>query len=184
MKYASLLSVALSALLLAGCSSTPTRVDTGTIRATTFSFVSPGDRNAPPFVDERESVHVLLQHLISGNLGSKGLNHVASGGDVIVAYLVIIGNNASTEAIDTYFGHGRDVTALHDKAQDAYSSSKNPNYFEAGTLLVDIIDAKTYKLLKRSYVVRPLLRDATLEVRSERIQEAVNEVLSDVRIAR
>ena len=100
-----------------------------------------------------------------------------------VAYLVIVGNNASTESINTYFGYGRGATALHDKAQDAYTSSKNPNYFEAGTLLIDIIDAKTYKLLKRSYVVRPLLRNPTAEVRAERIQEAVDEALQDVRIA-
>ena len=54
----------------------------------------------------------------------------------------------------------------------------------AGTLLVDIIDAKTYKLLKRSYVARPLLRNPSAEVRAERIQEAVDAVLKDVRIAR
>jgi hypothetical protein len=108
---------------------------------------------------------------------------VASGGDVVVAYLVIIGNNASTEAVSTYYGYGRDLAALHDKAQDAYAGSKNPNYFEAGTLLIDIIDAKTYKLLKRSYVTRPLLRNPTAEVQAERIQEAVDAVLSNVRIA-
>jgi hypothetical protein len=108
---------------------------------------------------------------------------VASGGDVIVAYLVIIGNNASTEAISTYFGYGRDASGLHDKAQDAYAGSKNPNYFEAGTLLIDIIDAKTYKLLKRSYVTRPLLRNPTAEVQAFRFQEAVDEALWDVRIA-
>ena len=44
-----------------------------------------------------------------------------------MAYLVILGNNASTESINTYFGYGRDAEALHDKAQDAYTSSKNPN---------------------------------------------------------
>jgi DNA polymerase III epsilon subunit-like protein len=108
---------------------------------------------------------------------------VASGGDVIVAYLAIIGNNASTEAISTYFGYDRDTAALHDKAQDAYAGSKNPNYFEAGTLLIDIIDAKTNKLLKRSYVTRPLLRNPTAEVQAFRFQEAVDEALWGVRIA-
>jgi hypothetical protein len=120
----------------------------------------------------------------SRNLADKGLTKVASGGDVIVAYLVIVGNNASPEAVNDYFGYGRDAAALEDKAQDAYSSSKNPNYFEAGTLLVDIVDAKTYKVLKRAYVVRPLLSNPTAEVRAERIQEAVDAVLKDLRIAR
>jgi hypothetical protein len=41
-----------------------------------------------------------------------------------------------------------------------------------------------YSLLKRSYIVRPLLRNPSAEVQAERIQEAVNAVLRDVRIAR
>ena len=184
MKYSFLLTLNLVALLVAGCSSTPTKVDTGPIPATSFSFVAGGTRTAPAFADSREQIHAMIQDSISRNLASKGLNRVASGGDVIVAYLVIVGNNASTEAISTYFGYGRDASTLHEKAQAAYNSSKNPNYFEAGTLLIDLIDAKTYKLLKRSYVVRPLLRDPSAEVRAGRIQEAVDAVLKDLRIAR
>jgi hypothetical protein len=184
MKYSFFVTVNLAALLVAGCSSTPTRVDKGPIRAASFSFIARGPRTEPAFADNREQIHGMIKESISRNLASKGLKKVASGGDVIVAYLVIVGNNASTEAIDTYFGYGRDASALEDKAQAAYTSNKNPNYFEAGTLLIDFIDAKTYKLLKRSYVSRPLLRNPSAEVRAERIQEAVDEALRDVRIAR
>ena len=73
---------------------------------------------------------------------------------------------------------------MHDKAQDAYSSQKTPNYFQAGTLLIDIIDAKTNKLLKRSYVARPILSNSSAEARAEHIQEAVDAVLSGVQIVR
>ena len=184
MKYASFVTLNLGVLLVAGCSSTPTKVDSGPIRAATFSFIAKTPSMSPEYADSREQIHTLIQDSISRNLAGKGLSKVPSGGDVVVAYLVIIGNNASTEAISTYFGYDRDAAALHDKAQDAYAGSKNPNYFEAGTLLIDIIDAKTYKLLKRSYVARPLLRDPSAEVRAERIQEAVDAVLKDVRIAR
>jgi hypothetical protein len=173
----------LAALLVAGCR-TPTHVDTGPIHAATFNFIAKTPSLAPEYADRREQVHALIQDSISRNLASKGLGKEAAGGDVIVAYLIIIGNNASTEAISTYFGYDRDTAALHNKAQDAYAGSKNPNYFEAGTLLVDFIDAKTYKLLKRSYVVRPLLRNPSAEVQAARIQEAVDMVLRNVRIAR
>jgi hypothetical protein len=182
MKYSFLVPVSLAALLAAGCSSTPTRVDHGPIHATTFSFIE-GVSTTPAFtVDRWQPIHALIQDSITRNLGDRGLIKAASGGDVIVAYLIIVGNNASTEAVNEYFGYGRDTDALHDKAQAAYTSSKDPNYFEAGTLLVDIIDAKTYKLLRRNYVVRPLLSDPTAEVRAERIQEAVDSVLHGVRI--
>jgi len=184
MKYSFFLTLNLAALLVAGCSSTPTQVDHGTIHAASFSFIARAETPAPGFADDRAPVHALIHDSISRNLASKGLTRVASGGDLIVAYLVIVGNNANTELINTYFGYGRDTSALSDKAQAAYNNSKNPNYFEAGTLLVDLIDAKTYKLLKRSYVVRPLLRNASAEVRAQRIQEAVDAVLKDVRIGR
>ena len=183
MKYSFVFTLNLAVLLIAGCSSTPTKVDSGPIRAASFSFIAKTPSMAPEYADSREQIHTLIQDSISRNLAGKGLSKVPSGGDVIVAYLVIVGNNGSTEAISTYFGYDRDAAALHDKAQDAYAGSKNPNYFEAGTLLIDIIDAKTYKLLKRSYVTRPLLRNPTAEVQAFRFQEAVDEALWDVRIA-
>jgi hypothetical protein len=181
MKYQFPPILTLTALLIAGCG-TPTKVDTGSIHATTYSFIAGGEAPKPGFVDTRKPVHDMIQASITRNLASRGLRRLETGGDLTVAYLVIVGNNASTEAISTYFGYGRDVSALHDKAQDAYSGSKNPNYFEAGTLVIDLIDAKTYKLLKRSHVVRPLLGDASAEVRAERIQEAVDAALKDLRI--
>ncbi len=177
--------VALVALLGFGCSSTRTHVDTGPIHAGTFSFIAAAPNNSidAPFVqDPWAPVHGFIQESITRNLAQKGLLKTASGGDVTVAYLVIAGNNGNTTAIDTYFGRGRNASGLEDKAHAAYNSSKNPNYFEAGTLLVDFVDTKTGKLLKRSYVVRPLLRNPSAELRGERIQEAVDSVLQDVRI--
>jgi hypothetical protein len=182
MKSSIIFTLSLAALLVAGCSSTPTHVDTGPIHASSFSFIA-RTSTAPGFADNREQIHEMIHAAITRDLAAKGLSRLDHGGDVIVAYLLIVGNNASTMAINDYFGYGRDSSALQNKAQNAYNASKNPNYFEAGTLLIDIIDAKTYKLLNRSYVVRPVLRNPSSEVREQRIQEAVDAALQDVRIA-
>jgi hypothetical protein len=171
-------------LALVGCSSTPTTVDTGAIHATTFNFVGNGAMPTATYADNRQQMHALIQEAITKNLAPKGLTRAPGAGNVTVAYLVIVGNNASTAAINDYFGYGRDATELHDKAQDAYTSSKNPNYFEAGTLVIDLIDSQTYKLLKRSHVTRPVLRSASEDVRREHIQGAVDAALKDLRIAR
>jgi len=180
MKLTPFFALALTALLV-GCSSTPTHVDKGPIKATTFSFVS-ASRPDSAFADKRAEIHKMIQAAITRNLTSQGLTKVESGGDLTVAYLAIVGNNASTEAINTYFGYGRDAAGLHAKAQGAYSASKNPNYFEAGTLLIDLIDAKTFKLVERNFVTRPTLGDVTAEVRAAHIQEAVDAILKNVRI--
>src|SRR6185436_11670294 len=99
-------------------------------KARTFSFINNSKAPAADFADSREQVHRIIQAAITENLAGKGVTQVASGGDVTVAYLVIIGNGGTTELVNTYFGYGRDTEGLHDKAHAAYTSSKNPNYFE------------------------------------------------------
>ncbi len=183
MKQTSLLCLVAGVLTLAGCSSTPTRVDKGPIPARSFSFIDPGARSAPGFADSRQPVHAAIQEAITRNLAAKGLTRAVSGGDIIVAYLIVVGNNASTAAVDDYFGYGRDAASLQEKAQAAYSGSKNPNYFEAGTLVVDVIDAKSYKLLWRGHASRQLLRSLPADVRAARLQEVVNEILQEVRFS-
>ena len=170
-------------VLAAGCSSTPTRVDTGSIHAATFSFVQ--GRPAPPeYAEQRAHIHTLIQNAITANLAGKELTRVANSGDVFLAYLVILGNNVATTDVNDYFGYGRDSDALLDKAHQKFAiDSKNPNPFVAGTLVIDVIDAKTYKLLYRNYAVRQVLRNVPDDVRAERIQEAVDAALKDVRIA-
>lgn len=178
-----LLLLAAGALVLTGCSSVRTKVDTGPIRAATFSFVNRGP-NPPALGEDWGRLHTLIQGAITRNLAGRGVAQVASASDVVAAYLVVVGNGVVTTANADYFGDGRDTAGLRDKAHEAYTGSKNPNYFEAGTLLVDLIDAKTYKVLRRNHVVRPILRDATANVQAYRIQEAVDDVLKDLRIAR
>jgi hypothetical protein len=180
MTYPSFLILAVGVLALAGCSSTPAKVDTGSIRARTFSYVNTGAK-APGYAENRQAIHSMIQEAITKNLASRGVAKTDAGGDVTVGYLLIVGNNASTAAISEYFGYGQDADALHDKAQEAYTSSKNPNYFEAGTLIIDIIDSKSFKLLKRNYASRPILRNVPDDVRATRLQAVVDEILHDVR---
>jgi len=182
MKFKSLFVLAALALLaLAGCSSTPTKVDNGPIKAGSFSFVNTG-RAQPDYADSRAEVHKLIQDAITADLARRGVNHVASGGDLTVAYLIIVGNNATTSAINDYFGYGRDASALGEIAHEKYTRNKNPNYFEAGTIVIDLIDGPTNKLLKRNYATRPLLANPSNDVRAARIQQAVDEALQGLQI--
>ena len=175
--------VAAVMMVLAGCSSTPTHVDKGPLKARTFSFIGLGPRHVE-FAENRKEVHAMIQDAITKHLAAKGLAKVEEGGEVTVAYLVIVGNNALTASVDEYFGYGRDSSELKDKAHTAYTSkNKNPNYFEAGTLLIDIIDSQSYALLNRSFATQPLLREVPSDVKAAQIQEIVDAVLADLRVA-
>ena len=169
-----------AAVVIAGCS-TPTRVDKGTIKATTFSFVNPGPLPEYAFREDRKQVNGFVQEAIANDLAAKGVSYVAQGGEVTVAYMIVVGNNVSTSAINEYFGYGADAIALQDKAQKAYTDGKQRGYFQAGTLLIDIVNPRTNKVLARNYVTRPVLQNPTAEARKANFEEAVKEALSSVR---
>jgi len=177
----SLFLLAAGFLCLAGCSSVKTNVDSGPIHARTFSFLNNGAKPAPSYADNRAEVHAKIQEAITKNLAGKGVTRVPNGGDLIVAYLVIVANNASTMAVSEYFGYTNDSYALLNKAHDSGGSQRG--YYESGTLVIDVLDAKTNKLLKRSSVQRQLLRNLPVEARVERLNEAVAEAFKDLRVS-
>jgi len=182
MKY-SLLFVLSFSLLVSGCASTPTRVNSGTVKAKTFSFVNIGQQSKTPNVESRKRVNSAIQETIKQNLESRGLTHTAERGDVTVAYLVIIGDNVSTTAIRDYFGYGRDYQDLQEKAHKAVAiDNKNPIFFEAGTLLIDLIDSQTQKLLFRNYTSRELFKDLPETTRMANLKNSVDLILKPLRL--
>lgn len=180
-------ALALTAVLaLAGCSSTPLlQVDSGPIRAGTFNFVNNKASALAARDEKRQAVHGMIQEAITENLTARGFQKVNGQADVAVAYLVVVGNGAATAVFDDYFGLGRDGQELGVKAHDAHTAAASgPNYSEAGMLVIDLIDPATSKLLKRTTVVRPVLRNAPAEIRKEHLQESVTAALQDLRVSK
>ena len=54
------LPVVLTGLLIAGCSSTPTRVDKGPVKARIFSLINRGNAATADFAVSREQVHGII----------------------------------------------------------------------------------------------------------------------------
>ncbi len=181
MKLSSLALVAV-VFALAGCSSAPKNVDTGAIRGRTFAFVNRGVAPSASNLETRQRVHGMIQDAITRNLAARGMTRVQTGGDLTVGYIIFIGNGVTTEAVTDYCTDIEAAAALQDKAHAAYTGSKNPNQFEAGTLVIEIVDGRTYKLLKRAYATRPTLRTVPENARPAQIQEVVDVILRDLRI--
>jgi hypothetical protein len=171
------------ALALAGCSSVKTHVDTGPIHARTFSYINTGSRELPAYAENRKQAYAKVQEAITRNLTSKGLTQVGQVGDVTVAYLIIVGNNATTTSLEDYFGYTADANALVNKVHKSETIKGNERgYFEAGTLVIDILDPKTSRLLKRATVQAQILRELPLDEREARLQQFVDQALSDLRV--
>ena len=180
-------ALALTAMLaFAGCSSTPSlKVDKGPIAAGTFNFVNNKSTAMAAREEKRQAVHAMIQEAITENLTARGFQKVNGQAEVAVAYLIVVGNGAATVTLDDYFGLGRDGEEIGAKAHDAQSKViTGVNYSEAGLLVIDLLDPYTSKLLKRSSVVRPVLRNAPAEIRKEHILQAVTEALQDLRVSK
>ena len=176
--------LAIGALALVGCSSVKTSVDAGPVKASSFSFLNTGYKTAPASANNIAAIHAMTQEAITRTLASKGVNKVAAHGDVTVAYLIIAGNNVSTTSLNEYFGYTDDANALVDKVHKEQTiKSDRRDYFEAGTLVIDVIAPKTHELLWRNSMQRDILRNLTPEVRAARIQEVVDATLKDLWIS-
>jgi hypothetical protein len=176
--------LAAATLVLAGCSSVKTHVDQGAVKARTFSFINTGPQTTPSYAEDRQQAHVMIQQAIIKNLAAKGVSQVTSGGDITVAYLVIVGNNATTTSLNRYFGYGSDADALVEKVhKEQTETDPNRNYFEAGTLVIDLVDPRTSKLLQRRSIQAQVLRNLPMETRATRVQTIVDQALADVRIS-
>ncbi len=171
-------------LVCSGCSSVKTHVDRGHVTAATFSFLNTGAKPSPSYADSRQEVHALVQQAITRNLAAKGIRSVPSGGAVTVAYLIVAGNNATTTSLNDYFGYNSDTSAFVDKVHEEQAvKGKSREYFEAGTLVVDILEPATSRILQRRSIQAQVLRNLPVDARANRIQAIVDQALKDVPIS-
>jgi len=173
------------ACLPTACSSVKHQVYKGTVKGRTFSFLTAGPRELPSYAEERQEAHHMVQQAIIKNLAAKGLAYTPSGGDVTVAYLIVVGNNSTTTSLNDYFGYTADTEAFVNRVHSEQTGNKDARgYFEAGTLVIDFVNPATSKLLQRRSIRAEVLRNLPAETRSARVQEVVDQALKDVSVTR
>ena len=176
--------VALIVLAFSACSSVKTHVDKGHVSARTFSFLNTGSRPTPDYAEASQQAHALIQQALVHNFANRGISHLDSGGDITVAYLVIAGNNATTTSLNEYFGYTDEAAAMVEQVHKEQTSNQNNRaYFEAGSLVIDVIDPKTSKLLQRRSIHGQILRNLPLEKRTERVQAIVDQALVNLPVS-
>jgi len=175
--------LAVVAVWVSGCSSVPTRVDKGPVRASTYSFMPSKAPASVVVTAQRREAHERIQAAISKDLAQKGLKQVATGGEVQVGYLIVVGDNATTVTYDEYFGYGRDAAALSEKAHKALAEKKSRDYFEVGALVIDVVASGDSKLLYRSYVLTDV-QEMNPGNRDARISSLVASCLGNLKVAR
>ena len=82
------------------------------------------------------------------------------------------------------FAPGHPFISASSVSSAASCSILYPTPYPAGTLVIDLVDSKTWEILKRNNVCRPVMRQLPTEERVARLQEAVDEALKGLRVAK
>lgn len=177
-KTPSRILIAIAALGLISCS---TNIDMpkGTSKGHTSARLVKRNPNLPPNTNATElKVHRMIQNSIAGKFAAKGLAYGKGDADLTVAYLVIYQEPGMTARYDDYFGHGRDVDEISDLAHTRGAlDNKRPDYFQRAGIVIDVIDARTNKLVYRNFATGDVVRGVSDGTRAARIDAAVAEAL-------
>ncbi|MGB6221911.1 DUF4136 domain-containing protein [Haloferula sp.] len=173
--------IALATLAFAAVSCSSVEMPKGTSKGYTSARLVTIDKE-PTYDKEfpnQASANRMIQKSLASNFRANHLTVTDGSADLIVGYLVLVQNNYSTIAFDDYFGYGRDSDSIVDKAQTLGVVKNNrPDAFESGTIVVDVIDARTNELVYRGHATRDIYTSSSASARQANINAAVTEALN------
>jgi len=174
-----LLAVAACAVVFTSCSSS-VDMPKGNSKGYTSARLVKRAPDSPAITSSREKrVHNLIQGNIQAQFKARGMGYNAPHADLVVGYMVVYQDNAMTTSFDDYFGFGRGGREILDVAhKKGVIDGNRPDYFERAGLVVDVIDAKTNKLIFRNVSVGDIVNGASDAQRKKIIADAVSEALT------
>jgi len=176
MKTLSLLLATLAAL---ACS--PVDLPRGTAKNYGSARLLDGnERPIPGFAERTPEINRVIRAELDRQLEANGIATGAADAELVVGYLLLLQDGISTVAIDDYFGYGRDSEAILDAAQlEGVVKHPRPDGGTRGAIVVDIMDARTNKLVFRNYAVRDASPAGTpATTRNQRLRQAVAEAVA------
>lgn len=169
----------LLAVSVVGCASVD--MPKGTSKGySSVRFVDKSPGSGAAFAENSVDVNQIIHDAVADNFTAHGFEVGGSDAELIVAYLLILQNNVTTAAIGDYFGYNSDKSALADLAhKEGVIKGRHREKYEAGAIVIDLVDAETQNLVYRNYAKRDIVRELPDDQREQRIHDAVNEALAD-----
>lgn len=174
------LGITIVAIVATSCTSVSLPVPKGSSKGyTSARLVKTAGQIQDEGPEGSAEVNNAIQRSIRNQFKTRGMTFGDPNADLIVAYMLIRQGVGMTTMNKDYFGHGRDPDAIFDEAHRRGAiKNKRPDAFKSGTLVIDIIDAKTNKLVYRNYTTRDLLDGVSPVQRDARINVAVAQTLA------
>lgn len=145
LRLASFVGIVLAAIAVAGCA--PMRVNAFVERNTNFTAFktyrwAPADQlsTGDPRLDNNEFFQDRLQIAVEKGLDARGLGKATSGPvDLVLHYHASVTQRVDANGVDERYGYCEDC---------------RPFVFDAGTLTLDVVDARTNRLVWRGWAER------------------------------
>lgn len=183
MKRLGVLLVTLSALVFAGCTTQP-RVETDYQADFDFSSLKTFDV-AETKQDSKESILVspfTLSHIHSSLEGelARRYQSTATGAkpDFVVSYHVVIEEKIDPRSYNDLYGFGYYGRGYRYPSPFLYGAGTGVQVYNQGSLIIDIVDAKTEKPIWRGVSEKRLSRGMAPQQQREVLSRAVIEVIA------
>jgi phosphoribosylaminoimidazole-succinocarboxamide synthase len=135
-------------------------------------FIKPnaplGEDGTPKFIEANR----MIKEAIATELEKNGLKVVDGNADLIVSHLIILQDNISTAYCNQYYGL-QEYSDIVDFAHKKGMKKHYPEKVQKRALVIDLIDAKTYKLVYRNYALSGPLANFSEEERQAYTTTAV-----------
>jgi hypothetical protein len=170
--------IAITALGMISCSSS-VEMPKGTSKGYSSARLIQRDPNGPAITNTTEKqVHGMIQNSIARQFTSRGMSYGKGASDLVIAYLVIYQEPGMTARYTEYFGYGRPADEIADLAHTRGAlENKRPDYFRQAGILVDVIDARTNKLVYRNLAKGDVITGASAGTRAARIDAAIAQAM-------
>lgn len=170
-------------LLLNGCSTMQVNVDYD--QTVTFDNLQsyawvPGtpEKSNNPKLDSDTLLHDRIQGAINSWLSVHGYQQKPlQQADFLVAYRVIVEDKTSVTVLNDYYGYPMGWRYGYYRP---YGTQRTYVYdYQQGTIIIDIVDPKTRKLMRRGSASDEVREKTTPEKRQQKITEAVDAILKN-----
>jgi len=131
-------------------------------------------------VERAAEVNEMIREAVEYRFGQEGFEVKDGDADLVVAFLLIIQNNVTTTAIGEYFGYSEDRGKILSQAhKKGVIKGKHADFYEAGAVVIDLLDAHSNKLIYRNFAKRNIVGNRTENEVQAEIQAAVDEALAN-----
>jgi hypothetical protein len=130
-------------------------------------------------LEDDPAFNAAVKNAIKHEFAANGVPMSGGPADLIIAYMLLRQNSVATTMNNDYFGNGRDPMAILEEAHKrGVIDNKRPDDFLRGAIIIDVLDARTNKLVFRNYAVRPVTEGVDAATRQARIHSTVSQALA------